>query len=106
MVKSKKFKKLSLKFSFGQGSSLILHFAWPNSIKAVLLQIPIRFEIFIFNIVYRNTWLGNWKLLIIDLIVNINLDYFKKTVHKLLNKILEKYLRVIFLVKLIILKKF
>ena len=28
----------------------------------------------IYNIVYRNTWLGNQKLLIIDLIVNINLD--------------------------------
>ena len=58
------------------------------------------------TIVYRNIWLG--KLLIIDLIVDINLDYFKKTVHnlqcllqlykvfcktsplKLLNKILEK----------------
>ena len=36
-----------------------------------------------FDIVYRNTWLGNWKLLIIDLIVNLNLDYLKKTVHNL-----------------------
>ena len=27
-----------------------------------------------FSIVYRNTWLGNLKLLIIDLIVNINLE--------------------------------
>ena len=27
------------------------------------------------------TWLGNWKILIIDLIVNIILDYLKKTVH-------------------------
>ena len=34
-----------------------------------------------FDIVYRNTWLGNWKLLIIDLIVNITLDYLKKTMH-------------------------
>ena len=33
------------------------------------------------NIVYRNTWLGNQKLLIFDLIVNIILDYLKKTVH-------------------------
>ena len=49
-------------------------------------------------IVYRNTWLGNQKLLIIDLVVNINLDSVKKTVHnlfttsplKLLNKTLEK----------------
>ena len=48
-------------------------------------------------IVYRNTWLGNQKLLI-DLVVNINLDSVKKTVHnlfttsplKLLNKTLEK----------------
>ena len=49
-------------------------------------------------IVYRNTWLGNQKLLIIDLVVNINLDSVKKTVHnlfttsplKVLNKTLEK----------------
>ena len=34
-------------------------------------------------IVYRNTWLGNSKLLIIDLIVNIILDYLKKTVNNL-----------------------
>ena len=33
------------------------------------------------NIVYRNTWLGNQKLLIFDPIVNIILDYLKKTVH-------------------------
>ena len=33
--------------------------------------------------VYRSTWLGNWKLLIIDIIVNINLDYLKKAVHNL-----------------------
>ena len=32
-------------------------------------------------IVYRKTWLGNQKILIIDLIVNIILDYLKKTVH-------------------------
>ena len=66
------------------------------------------------------------KDLIIDLIVNIVLDYVRKTVHnpfttnihgggggfcktnplKLLNKIYEIYLRVIFLVKLIILNRF
>ena len=34
-------------------------------------------------IVYRNTWLGNEKLLIIDFIVSIDLDYLKKTVHNL-----------------------
>ena len=33
--------------------------------------------------VYRNTWLGNLKLSIIDLIVSINLDNLKKTVHNL-----------------------
>ena len=33
-------------------------------------------------IIYRNTWLGKQKLFIIDLIVNIILDYLKKTVHK------------------------
>ena len=34
------------------------------------------------NIVYRNTWLGNKTILIIDLIVvNRTLDYLKKTVH-------------------------
>ena len=63
--------------------------------------------------VYRNAWLGKSKLLIVHLIVNIILDYFKKTVHNLittnheqiykavfyerirlkrLNKLLEKYL--------------
>ena len=33
--------------------------------------------------VYRNTCLGNQKLLIIDLIVNIILDYLKNNVHNL-----------------------
>ena len=72
--------------------------------------------------VYRNAWLGKSKLLIVDLIVNIILDYFKKTVHNLittnhvqiykavfcerirlnrLNKMLEKYLgKSLFLAKL------
>ena len=64
--------------------------------------------------VYRNTWLWKYKLFIIDLIVNIILEYLKKTMDnvftintnkqgrvlfckrstlKLLNKIFEKYLR-------------
>ena len=43
-----------------------------------ICEIPVRTVI-----VYRNTRLGNWKLLIIELIVNINLDYLKKTVHNL-----------------------
>ena len=43
MVKSKIFKKSSLTFIFGQGSYLISDFAWPNSIKAVLFQISLRF---------------------------------------------------------------
>ena len=34
-------------------------------------------------IVYKNTWLGNKKHLIIDFIVSIDLDYLKKTVHNL-----------------------
>ena len=49
MVKSKIFKKSSLNFSFGQGSYLILDFAWPNSVKSVLLQISLRFEMVICN---------------------------------------------------------
>ena len=31
-------------------------------------------------IVHRNPWLGNWNKLIIDLIVNIIIDYLKKAV--------------------------
>ena len=34
--------------------------------------------------VYRKIWLGNYVLLIIDLIININLDYLKKAGHNLL----------------------
>ena len=49
MVKSKIFGKLSLNFSFCQGSYLKSDFAWPNSVKVVLRQISIRFEIVIFN---------------------------------------------------------
>ena len=45
IVKSKIFRRLSLNFSFGQGSYLISDFAWPNSIKTILLQISLRFEI-------------------------------------------------------------
>ena len=48
-VKLKVFRKSSLNFSFGQGGYLISDFAWPNSIKAALLQISQRFEIVIFN---------------------------------------------------------
>ena len=36
-----------------------------------------------FIIVYRSTWLGNWKLLMIGLSVNIILNYLKKTAHNL-----------------------
>ena len=35
----------------------------------------------LFQTAHRNAWLGNWKLLIIDPIVNIILGYLKKTVH-------------------------
>ena len=41
-------------------------------------------NIFIRNIIYRDIWLGkNYKLLIKDLIVNIILNYFKKTMQNL-----------------------
>ena len=36
------------------------------------------------NINYRNIWIGNWKLSIIDLIVNVILHYLKKTLRSLL----------------------
>ena len=49
MMKSKIFRKSSLHFSFGQDSYLISDSAWINSVKAVLLQIPLRFEIVIFS---------------------------------------------------------
>ena len=42
-------KKLSLNFTFGQVSCLIADFARPNSNKAVLVQVFLRFEIVIFN---------------------------------------------------------
>ena len=42
-------RKLSLNFTFGQGSCLISDFARPNSNKAVLVQVFLRFEIIIFN---------------------------------------------------------
>ena len=48
-VKSQTFRKLSLNFTFGQGSFLTSDFARPNSNKAVLLQISLRFDIAIFN---------------------------------------------------------
>ena len=49
MMKSKMFRKSSLRFSFGQDSYLISGSAWINSVKAVLLQISLRFEIVIFS---------------------------------------------------------
>ena len=48
-VKSKIFRQSSLNFFFGQGSCLISDSNRPNSNKAVLLQISLRFEIAIFN---------------------------------------------------------
>ena len=47
-VKSEIFRKSSLNFTFGQGSCLISGFAKPNTNKAVLAQVFLRFEI-IFN---------------------------------------------------------
>ena len=49
MVKSTIFRKSSLNFSFGQGSYLISDFAYPNSVKALLLQVSQRSGIIIFN---------------------------------------------------------
>ena len=49
MVKSTIFRKLSLNFSFGQGSYVILDFAQPKSVKAVLLEVSLGSEIIIFN---------------------------------------------------------
>ena len=48
-VKSKIVRKSSFSFTFGQGSCLISDFARPNSNKAVLVQVFLRFEIVIFN---------------------------------------------------------
>ena len=48
-VKSKIVRKSSLNLTFGQGSCLISDFARPNSNKAVLVQVFLRFEIVIFN---------------------------------------------------------
>ena len=49
MVKSKIFRKLSLNFTFGKGSCLMLKLARPNSSKTVLLRISLTFDIGIFN---------------------------------------------------------
>ena len=49
MVNLKMFRKLSLNFNFGQSSYLISDFALPNSMKAVLLQISLKFGMVIFN---------------------------------------------------------
>ena len=48
-VKPQTFRKSSLNFTFGQGSCLTSDFARPNSNKALLLQISLRFDIGIFN---------------------------------------------------------
>ena len=44
-IKSKIVRKSSLKFAFGQGSCLISGVANPNSNKAVLVQVFLRFDI-------------------------------------------------------------
>ena len=49
IVKLKIFRKSSSNFRFGQGSYLISDFAYPNSVKAVSIQIPLRSEIVMFN---------------------------------------------------------
>ena len=51
-MKSKIVRKSSLKFAFGQGSCLISGVASPNSNKAVLVQVVLRFEIFNKNFVF------------------------------------------------------
>ena len=61
MVKSKIFRKLSLNFSFGQDSYLISDFAWPNSIKTILLQISLRFEIVFFKSKFAFIWKVSWS---------------------------------------------
>ena len=48
-MKSKIVRKLSLNLTFGQGSCLKSDFARPNSSKAVLVQVFLRFETVIFN---------------------------------------------------------
>ena len=48
-VKLKTVRKSSLNLTFGQGSCLISDFARPNSKKAVLVQVFIRFETVTFN---------------------------------------------------------
>ena len=48
-VKSEIVRKSFLNVTFGQGSCLISDFARPNSNKAVLVQVFLRFEIVIFN---------------------------------------------------------
>ena len=42
-------RKLTFNFTFGQGSGLISDFASPNSNKAILVQVFLRFEKVIFN---------------------------------------------------------
>ena len=73
-------KKLSLKF-YDSNKSLADFVIGRRSLTPIAFQSWDRSQRHYLNIVYRNTWLGNQKLLIVDLIVNIILDYLKKTVH-------------------------
>ena len=66
MVKSEIFRKSSLNFSFGQGTYLISGTAWPDLVKAILLQASIRLEIVIFNNNFAFCQAGFLKLLMIS----------------------------------------
>ena len=48
-VKSKIVRISSFNFTFGQGSCLVSDLARPDSNKAILVQVFLRFEIIIFN---------------------------------------------------------
>ena len=64
-MKSKIVRKLSLNFTFGQGSCLVSDFAWPNSSRAILVQVFLRFEKGIFNnffIFCSTRWVADWIL--------------------------------------------
>ena len=76
-------KKSSLNFTFGQNSCLILDFAKPNSNKAALVQVFLRFEVVIFNnnfVFYMMnsfcsmTWVAGW-ILPREIIKRINVFY-------------------------------
>ena len=47
-----------------------------------------------FKTAYRNTWLGNKKHLIIELIVNIILDYLKKTLRNIVTTNMKQIYKV------------